>query len=569
MKNKPVSDNKNPISLQKTIYLGSLTALLLAGCNQSTSWEQLTGERPEQKIDGPRRTPLLNQSGAMRPTPELKNSSAVQIPAPAFSKDTGKPAMSPYDMYDANGNEVSKLSQEAPIVTNKNALPNPQPYMVQPDISNKLPEPKEEKIELIKPERKPLAGNPYAPENTITSEKNTPAPVVDVKPEIKPEVKVEEKIADLPKPQLVTQEPQTTDMPAVKIEELKETPKIETATAPKTDSLPEPQSTKENGDLFDRISSYFSSDSSTSTESQQAEYPKISSVPPKPEEFDAVKREKQQNMDELKSEHSAAQQEKENLEQEVSGTEPVKPLLPPTEKKIVKAKKETKEKTKAQEKTLGKISVPPSSVAPVVVEDKKPELKQPDFTKIENSLPLPKESEELKTTTTEFTAPVAAPDSFATTPEKSVQETSNAEKEPAPAAEEPSFFAGFSKFLSEASDTQKPSDTTVTQTTNLPSDSSKPSLEITESKPKEEAVQNAASSSPSNIPNDLPATDADSKSVSDSYLFSSFKPASEVLNKLDSASGQSQDSALPSPSIIKSMRPSRYEGLRKQSNTAN
>lgn len=488
MKNKQVLANKNPVSLHKTIYVSGLAALLLAGCGQTTSWEQLTGIRPEQRIDGPRRSPLLNQRTAPIYGAEFKDNAMGQAPQLDY-QPTIKPAASPYDMYDDKGNEISKSPQKAPAAPSTANNRTPKDLHAQ---GTYLKESKETKSLSKEPDRKPLAGNPYAPAGSMLEETPKPAKILEATPETKP--------VDLYSGKPAAQESSIIEKTAEQPTPISEI---------KSGSLPEPQTTKGDGDFFDRIGSYFSTETKdTKTGGEQSEYPKISSVPPKPEEFDAVKREQQQNLDELKFERTAAQQEKGDLEQELSGGTPIKPLLPSTEK--------------PQEKTLGKVKIPTSSVTPIVVDDKKTELKEPDFAKTAPALSLPAPNEENKTTTTDFIVPVSPP-----------QENVAAE----------------------------------------PQAPSKPLLEVSapkaleaSSEPKEEAPTVApatAYKAEDNISGD------GSYSVSDSYLQSSFVPASEFLKKMDNATPPAQDSSLPSPSIIKTMPPSRYEGLRKQPNSAN
>ncbi len=521
MKNKQFSD-KNHLTTRTSLYVGGIAALLLTGCSAvSENWENFTGTRAQQVVSGSRRIPTLNPHRAMPSKIEqpqnTENAARVEAvdtnnirqPEPVRMQQPASPPSddNPFDKYDANGNEIS--SDKTDSTTNKNS--NFFTDLTGIDFSSSKPVTPKEPLPASNNEpvfRKPLAGNPYSPEGTavaplITAPANNSAKESELYKESEPEKR----------------------------------------------SSVEPQ--KEN--FFDRIGSYFSDekklDNATSDFNNMpatSERPEISSVPPKPTEFDVIKNEKQQNFDDLKLERTIATQEKESLEREVSGMTP--------------------------EKSVN--SLTPPSIAPIVVEEKKTDLKQPDLTQKIMSLPEPKSEEPLPETnlgktTTSITEEKPAffqnsstmenkPSSEPTTVVYSTPFPEKPTPEQIPADEQKSsYFDRIMKSLDSDSTVQsdakpEPKKEETIKETNVIEFAPKPIISetITENNFKNDVV------TPVKESDDKISTSADSDNKSDPY--SNFQPASKVIG---------DTSALPSPDIIKTMRPSRYESLRQQSNS--
>lgn len=472
MKNKLFSTKKNLISSHNGFYLGGLAILLLSGCDASNVIESLTGTRADQQVVGGRRIPNLN--------PRRSIPSKIEQPKtePSFTTTQPQAANNPYDMYDAGGNEVTKPSKESVIIeSNINSSVNTKftdsnfSAPKQPALTNPAPK------NLDMPaSRKPLAGNPYSPEASA------PASVVKIQAE---EIKITETIKESKNISL--------NMEAPKLESKKE----------------------DNEDLFGQIGSYFTFDTETTSKKDdtQSTYPKISSVPPKPEEFETIKIENQQNFNDLKLEHNVATQEKISLEREVSGELPEK---------------------SPEESIIPLVQ----SISPIVVEEKKSSenkmgLKQPSFEQKILTLPAPISDEEIS----KKDEPVIAVEV-----KKPVLEQSNFYQnnglpplsEPEP-KEKSSYFSDILTPLWGGDDSQSDSkDTVIVSPTYAPA---------------EDKIKAYSA----------PLISAKKEDGSESNSQSSFEPASKVLG---------DTSSLPSPEMIKTLPPSRYEGLRTKSSSA-
>lgn len=348
IKNKDLLTEIKPVPSRRCFYLGMSAVLLLGGCDPSYTYHSLTGTREKQETPGMRRTPVLNK----RP----HSSPSAASPAEASTQPSAE--VTPYDQYDANGNEVSTAgAQESGNffthlfgLDDKPAAKDPAQYA-----------------------RKPLPGNPYSPLTSVA------APVVDAQvkdiatpeplaapdaqaanepasepvsepaadsntsasaaaDEAAPSEKQEgffERIASFFDSGSKQGEQQQGDTSQPSGEVAKETVEVpEASTVPDVKVVKEvpgyageADSGSDKESLLGSISSHFVSDSKENQ--SKATYPQLSSIPATPTEFDSVKQEQQQNLNELKSEHGAALQDKEALDREVSGLPPEEAGLAP------------------------------------------------------------------------------------------------------------------------------------------------------------------------------------------------------------------------------------------------
>jgi hypothetical protein len=506
---------------RRSFYLGMSAALLLGGCDPSYTYHSLTGTRAKEDVPGMRRTPVLNKR-------------SHSAPAAASPEEGGLPPSSentPYDQYDANGNEVSANtgSEDSNFFT-------------------RLFSSDKQEVKAPQYARKPLPGNPYSP---ITS---AAAPVVGA------QVKDIEKAPEPLEPAAL----EAASLPATENGASASTPVNETAAN-------EPASEQKQGGFFDRIATFFDG-GSKQDEQQQAEssqparevakeavkepeastvpdvkvvkevpgynageadsgsdkesllgsisshfvsdskeneekttYPKLSSVPATPTEFDTVKQEHQNNVSELKADHGVALQDKESLDREVSGLPPESNALPVAQPEL---------------------AMPAPPAAPASEE----KLPAPDS--------LAKAPEE-KSIFSHFTFSDTAQPSV---PAEPVKEAA-VEEQPAPQPQEEvkqsqPLFEPAGKLLGDAS--VKESEAEGQQ-----------AVKHEEHKEEAAAPQPVFSLKESGM-EEQPAPQPQEEAKQSQPVF---EPAEKLL----------EDTAdLPSPEIIKSMRPSRYEARRKQ-----
>ncbi len=549
MKNILYSNQKNPKLSYKGFYLSGLAILLLGGCDMTNFMDNMTGARSDQQVIGGRRIPNLNPRRAVSTKAEA---ASEQV------KTQQQTANTPYDMYDANGNEIVKSSKEStdagndtgtfskfidsnfsapkqPAVTETKPLPLgkeiTQDKFTTPALKANDSIPQNPNTQLG---HKPLAGNPYSPEGLmitpLTETKLTETKIEEIKTTEKPT----EKFKDI----------EVTNNSNINLD----TPKLE---VPKEEIKAETK-TEAKEDFFDRIGSYFTFDSKEEPKKEAAEsdYPKISSVPPKPEEFEIIKRDQQQNFNELKLEHKVAEQEKLSLESEVSGELPVKSspsLTQPintvvTEKKKEEVKQESKSSLKQPSFEEKIIALPTPTLdeeiskkdAPVAfIEESKPVIEQPAFYQNDTLPPVTevKSADKPSDTLLPFT------------------ETKSIEK----SEEKPSYFDNLVNSLSEEFNSKPDSKASVIENSAIIEPS--PALGNTNTSNVDNKIEINSDVKTTEI---LPILKVEKKEETSSPE-SSFEPASKVIGNIPS---------LPSPEIIKTIPPSRYEGLRSKSNSA-
>jgi hypothetical protein len=317
----------------KSICLGISVALLLAGCSMPSSIANIFGEdRPAQKV-GARRTPVYNNRAIESPATESRPEANTKLPPMVTNVSPERvetPIDSPYDQYDANGNEVP-VAETAQAENNKGFFSGW--FGADDETPKETEEPKEFVEQKVEPTvvRKSFIGNPYRP-RAISS------PPLLESSQLSPQSKLESAESKITfvdntgneKPQAITVVENTqSPAPAIasaadnvnsanNIESVSQANVVEPSR--EYNSMPsldvEPQPAPENETLLGRIGSKLDVFDISANENKTLQAPEISSVPKRPEAFDAVKRDQQQNLNELKQDHSISKQEKESLERE-------------------------------------------------------------------------------------------------------------------------------------------------------------------------------------------------------------------------------------------------------------
>lgn len=550
-----------------SLYVGVSAALLLSGCSASNLWSNATSSGSSQHVDGVRRTPALNNArasseAAKMASPKLPKSPPMPIKAPESVAAT---ISTPYDQYDAAGGEIS-----APVPSATASEGNGDFFsrlLGLAGASAKQPVPKESPLYM---KRKLLPGNPYLPEGTLLvpfSDEKTKEVIETVKEPAK------ESMGEAVKENV----PMTEISPAID-----PVPIVESI--PASEPAPIVESIKEVADkdivnaspdetLLGRITSklsIFDADKGVVS----APYPEISSVPPKPEEFEAVKRSQQQIFNELQAEHDAALEEKKSLDLEVSGAlpeekAPNKTAAPIASQKIIE---HSPEENKIEQPAVVE---EPSSFFERLADTFKPDAE--------------------KTVSEEVVAPVSEAIPEAVPEESKVKDTAEKIEPPAEGEGRGSFFERLkSKLKPEAENSvsdgvveqQHPSLEAVAKETSEKSVSESlvvPPVE--EEKMEESKPVLVEPSSADEVPSlfdrlkDAFKPDAE-KPASEEIIAPSPVPVSSLGEvNIQAAPAETKEeyvapkpdvpaASLPSPDIIKTMRPSRYEVPRSKTNSA-
>ncbi len=590
VKNELLITKKSQNNKHKNLYLALSVALMLGGCETTTSMmNNITGERSSGHSSGSRRVPALN-NGRVAPAPVRTQPEAGSVaPAPRVEQKpaTRTAADSPYDQYDENGNEVAAADDSSggsDFFSDWFGFGKPSPQ--QPDV-------KQSGSHIA---RKPLPGNPALAKNISKGQVAQPAakPLIEhsefnvntVEPAVEQPVAQEapkEHVLELPVAKETPKAPvvetpvvqESPKAPVVETPVVQETPKApvvetpvvqetskapvvetpvvqETPRAPALESTevgvavepafeqqslakevaeeagkeqqpvqqPVQQAESENVDktqpketLLGRIGSKLNIfDSKKKSEPQQA-YPEISSVPPKPEEFEAIKQDKQQNFNNLQFDTHVAEQEKQSLDSEVSGV-PVPPVAATVEPPVVSKPAVSTAISDSSDKVSPPLPVQGQDLSekPVAVEEapKAPVAETPAV-----ETPVVQESPKapaVETPVVQETPPVAA----------SVGE--NEQVSPAVIA-----------------DTNKASPLPVSS--------------LQEVDVKTSPMQPAMDNSPAPVQSavEQPVAEQSDEGQADNGSSGS-QPASKLLGA----------ESLPSPDIIKTMRPSRYDIRKKQ-----
>ncbi len=318
MKDKLLLTKAN-ITLSRSLYVSVSAIMLLSGCAASTNlWESINGEREVDYEGGGHRRPVLNPRNAAAVSPNKMPPMVTSV----TPQKTEVAIDNPYDQYGASIQQQADISvdkssavhdadksEDGNFFTRLFTYDEPAPEPVKPVIQETTVVP-----QYVAPVRKQIIGNPYIPRGA--------APVVE------PQVK---NIASEPKPQPVNvvakSEPVKSTAPEIakSVNSSVNTPvnTVEPVKVNASDSsaqAPEAKPAEETllGSIGSKLNFFGSGEKKEASEP----YPQISSVPEKPAEFEAVKNSQQQNLDELKSDHGAAQQEKISLDREVSGAVP-------------------------------------------------------------------------------------------------------------------------------------------------------------------------------------------------------------------------------------------------------
>ncbi len=153
-------------------YLSIISLLALTACDTSYAWESITGERPDQVVDGPRRTPVLNKTAAASKLPPMLETVAPSAPAASSSVSV---MSNPYEQYNPE-----QPQQNATVALEDNSKDNGNFFTRAIGLDEAKPQPQNQMVQAGgEVARKPIAGNPYyAPETSPTAP--LPAPAVAV-----------------------------------------------------------------------------------------------------------------------------------------------------------------------------------------------------------------------------------------------------------------------------------------------------------------------------------------------------------------------------------------------------
>ncbi len=347
---------------RRGVYLGVSVALLLTGCSMPSVGGIFSDERDEQRVEGARHAPVYNNR-SLKPQAESPSAPNVNKLPPMVTNITPKKDTSlnnPYDQYDANGNEVE--------VDDSSASNNTQPdgkqeksffsgwfgsdeeatkEAAQPNNMEKPAEPAAPPVV-----RKSFIGNPYNPKPVSHNQPLVISPQLPLESKTssnEPKITFNDTVAadknpapDLGNPIINAMSP-TSDAATNAAND--EQAKLANAAMADSSSEQEPliipgdKPAQEQAlsdetllgrigsklDIFDLSDRGEDKPEDKPQEQAAADYPDISSVPQRPEAFDAVNRDKQQNFNELQSDHTASQKQKESLEREAPApSEPAK-----------------------------------------------------------------------------------------------------------------------------------------------------------------------------------------------------------------------------------------------------
>ena len=191
--------------MKKTqIYSSFAALLLLSGCGFGTFWDNFTGEREPQTVNGARRVPELNAKNMIIPNAPPTNDGSQQIAPLAPMVTTAVKNTSPYDNYDANGNVIGAVA-EKPV----EKQPAPAPLVRKPFAGNLQPltavpeKPKEfdavkasskQNLDVLQADKSVATKDKVALDSDVATEKMSPiatpvvTPVAKIKPLIAPPV---------------------------------------------------------------------------------------------------------------------------------------------------------------------------------------------------------------------------------------------------------------------------------------------------------------------------------------------------------------------------------------------
>ncbi|MEQ1704544.1 MAG: hypothetical protein ABL867_01065 [Rickettsiales bacterium] len=489
------------------ICLGVSTILLLTGCGMSSVTDMFGDGRSSQKIDGGRRAPTHN-SRAIK-SPDMPPATSNKLPPMVTSVSPQKvetPLDDPYDKYDAYGNEVP----EAEVVQAENDSGSKKGFFsgwfsFDDETPKEVVESKEPVERIVEPivARKSFLGNPYRPKGIANPLMGSSVPL---SPQSKLEAK-ESKImfvdaAEPEKASIIVVEKASDQNTNVNVGN--NTELLDSASVPPADVPPaEPEETL-LGSIGSKLD-VFRLSASEPEKARPTAYPDLSSVPPRPEAFDAVKRDQQQNFNELKQEHGISKQEKELLEREAPT-----PSVPDTSNQSPSSL-ESEPLKEDLSPVAGVVTVPP--LQPALEHPPAPFLASEKSNIEENSVPV-------------------------------IVETMEEDK--------PNFFERIFSSFSETKPVEETFSGVVenqeTETVASISSLSEVNIEAS-SDNKEEAHEKAK------VIDDIAAS---AVAIAESPIPSAdpaYDPASQSLDVPDS---------LPSPAIIKTIRPSRYDTRRTQ-----
>lgn len=272
-----------------------IAVFLLAACGSFADWKQaITGDRPAQYVEGPRRPPEMNTQ-----LPEgIKTAPAQPPAAPAPAAEA-----TPYDRFNAATGEM----QEAPVPA---AAPQEKQGSLLGRLFGSAP--------AAEPERKKLPENPYYPSETVKTAPVPPGPQ-----------------SALPEGAETEQQAHETAEAAPVLMESESSMTLDTEAAPVVESKaePVPAASDEGGDSwFDRqwaalkgsydpapvydLSGPETAGMNVPAAEENVPYPLLSSVPPRPDRMTLLKQESPQAMRDLEIDHALAMEQKQSLDAE-------------------------------------------------------------------------------------------------------------------------------------------------------------------------------------------------------------------------------------------------------------
>jgi len=346
---------QRPQSFRFTLLISVAGIVTLAGCDTSNLADKISGRegRKEQLVDGPRRAPLLNPRPNMAPPAMPQEQQAPPAARPQAAAD------SPFDQFDetgamvapepakplemAGGDEAGTVDSgffdrlipdrkaEAPAAEAKKA---PEKPIRKPFIANVLSASDEEAPLLEADDPKPLAKQVMEPEPVFAeapepkSEPKTKPAKIDRAPEPAlpaiPLTAAQDRDAVTGFVPLAPEPAQDKPLAVSDAEPVKVTAEKPAAVTEEKQVVEQEPIAASKPSLLSRLIAPVVGDKTETSLSDDGSadkvepFPELSSVPPRPETFKAIRGERDQQIEALKNEHAAAKEQKQVLAEEPS-----------------------------------------------------------------------------------------------------------------------------------------------------------------------------------------------------------------------------------------------------------
>jgi hypothetical protein len=296
-----------------------LCVTALSACNKGGFIDQITGDdgRDEQMLAGPRRKPMLNPQGSMVITQPSDPSQAHQL-TPEMQRMA---ASNPFDQYNGSGAQPVIPASPAPASVPV-ASAAPAPVVIQETPTQNQPSAFDRWLgtwESDKAETAPASAAATATKKTGEVRKpfmgslDAPAEITPVVP-VMPITSADANTAPVPLMAAPESDGPSASFSAQPIadRDMEQTP-----------PAPEPKIVRGlyRPSFFERLGNSLRSiggEEPKVEEKVEGEFPTLSAVPATPVQFKEIKSEKQERMDDLSVAHSVAQEEKQALDAEPS-----------------------------------------------------------------------------------------------------------------------------------------------------------------------------------------------------------------------------------------------------------